>query len=55
MEFTPVRLLTKRVKEAVSVQEAPLETRTEMILLVPSTMVLDTALESKELLATPVV
>ena len=55
MEFAPVKLLTKRVKEAVSVQEAPLETRTEMILLVPSTMVLDTALESKELPDTPVV
>ena len=58
MVFAPDRLLTKSVREAVSVQETPeteLETRTDMTLVAPSTIVLDTALESKILVVTPVV
>ena len=55
MVFAPVRLLTTSVKEAVSVHEVPLETFTDMTLVAPSTIVLDAALESKELPVTPVV
>ena len=54
MEFAFIVLLTRSVKESVSVQ-APFETLTAMTLVARSTSVVDTALESKVLPVTPVV